>query len=389
MLNFTYHLPTKIYFGKNQLQELPTAIKTQGATKILLVYGGGSIKKIGLYDAVIKLLKEHGIEYIELANIPPNPRITNVYEGEELCRKHSVDLIIGVGGGSSIDAAKAIAIGAVYDGDTWELFKNPEKITASLPVMTVLTLAATGSEMNHVSVITNEQTREKIGTRAPIMRPIASFMDPQYTFSVNRYYTAAGVADIMAHTFENYFSRHKGGYLQDRMAEAILKTCIKYGPIVHADPENYEARANLMWAGTWAINGLINLGKADPWTCHSIVHQIGAHHDVTHGAALAILHPHWMEYVLNAHTVDKFYEYGVNIWDLDGTANKYTVARRAIEKTRAFYNSLDLPATLSELGVTKEKFDTIAEVAATLVVREQAYVPLQKEDILKILNNMG
>ena len=387
MLNFIYHLPTKIYFGPNQLEHLPSAIQEAKGSKILLVYGGGSIKQIGVYDNITSILQHNNISYCELPNIPPNPRISDIRKGVDLCHKENIDLLLAVGGGSSIDAAKAIAAAALYNGDAWGLFTNPEKITAALPVITVLTLSATGSEMNHIAVATNEQTLEKIGTRAPVLRPHSSFMDPTYTYSVNKFYTAAGVADIMAHTFENYFSRHTGGYLQDRFAEGILKTCIKYGPIVHANPQDYEARANIMWAGTWAINGLIGLGKADPWTCHSIVHQIGAHHNVTHGAALAVLHPHWMSYVLNDNTVDKFYEYGVNVWGITGT-DKYEVAKQAIAQTRTFYNSLDLPSTLAGLGVGSENFQTIATKSATAVVRESSYVPLQAEDILKILKSM-
>lgn len=389
MLNFTYHLPTKIYFGQGQIQNIAQAVTEAGGTNILIVYGGGSIKKSGLLDKIIQILTKYNIRFTEFGGIDPNPRITSVRQGAAICKDKQIDLVIGIGGGSSVDAAKAIAAGACYDGDTWDLFTDPGKITQALPIITVLTLAATGSEMNHIAVVTNEQTHDKIGTRAEALRPKASFMDPTYTFSVNKYHTASGTADIMAHTLENYFSRHTGGYLQDRLAEALLKTCIHYGPIAYQEPDNYEARANLMWAGTWAINGLINLGKADPWTCHSIDHQLGAYYDITHGAGLAIIYPHWMEYILNENTLGKFYEYGVNVWELPKSEDKTVIAQAAIAKTREFFCSLGLPAKLSEVNIPNDKFELMAEKAATPLLRQSAYVPLDKHDILKILQSMA
>lgn len=387
MLNFIYYVPTKIYFGKGQIQNLVPAIKEAGGSKVLMVYGGGSIKNSGLYTTITAMLADNGIGLVELGGTQPNPRIDGVREGVRLCREHGVDLILAVGGGSSIDASKAIAAAACYDGDAWDIVKDPSKIKAALPLVAVLTLAATGSEMNSIAVISNEETNDKIGTRHDLMRPKASIMDPEYTYSVSKYQTASGVADIMAHVFENYFSRHTGGFMQDRMAEALLKTCIKYGPIAYNEPHNYEARANLLWAGSFAINGTLSMGKADPWSCHAIDHQLGARYDIAHGVGLAMIYPHWMEYVLSEATQDKFYEFGVNVWGIDPLLDKMTVARAAIAELKAFYKALGLPLKLSEVNIGEELFAEMAEKAAAPILRD-AYVPLCKEDIYKIFMSM-
>lgn len=387
MLNFTYYVPTKIYFGKGQIANLVPALREAGARKVLMVYGGGSIKRSGLYDTITNMLAAHGISWVELGGIPPNPRIEGVREGVRLCHEHGIDLILAVGGGSSIDAAKVIAAAACYDGDAWDIVKEPSKITAALPLVTILTLAATGSEMNSIAVITNEVTNDKIGTRHDLMRPKASIMDPEYTYSVSKYQTASGVADIMAHIFENYFSRHSGGYLQDRMAEALLKTCIKYGALAYNEPNNYEARANLLWAGSFAINGTLSMGKADPWSCHPIDHQLGARYDIAHGVGLAMIYPHWMEYVLSESTLNKFYEFGVNVWGINPDLDKMSVAKAAIEELKLFFKSIALPLKLSEVNIDGELFEEMAEKIAVPVL-QNAYVPLAKEDILKIFISM-
>lgn len=387
MLNFVYYVPTKVYFGKGQITNLIPAIKEAGGSKVLMVYGGGSIKSSGLYDVITKMFSANEIKWVELGGTPPNPRIDGVREGAKLCREHGVNLVLAIGGGSSIDAAKVISAAACYDGDAWDLVKDPSKIKASLPLISVLTLAATGSEMNSIAVISNEATNDKIGTRHDLIRPKASIMDPEYTYSVSKYQTASGVADIMAHTFENYFSRHNGGYVQDKMAEALLKTCIKYGPIAYNEPSNYEARANLLWAGSFAINGTLSMGKADPWSCHAIDHQLGARYDIAHGVGLAMIYPHWMEYVLSETTVDKFYEFGVNVWGIDSTLEKMTVAKAAIAELKGFFKALNLPLKLSEVNIGDELFEEMAEKAATPMLCD-AYVSLHKQDIVKIFMSM-
>ena len=381
MYNFTFEIPTRIHFGQGQLKRL-RELKESGS-EVLLVYGGGSIKRSGLYDDVLKILREAGLGVFELSGVEPNPRIESVRKGVRLCRENGIDMVLAVGGGSVIDCAKVIAGGVKYDGDAWDLVIDPSKITAALPVYAVLTIAATGSEMDSFAVISDLSRNEKWGTGSPLFTPKMSILDPSYTFSVSRRQTAAGTADIMSHTFENYFTTEEG-FLQARFCEAVLKTCIHYGPVALKDPENYEARANLMWASSWAINGTLNAGCGVNWCVHPMEHELSAFYDITHGQGLAILTPHWMEYVLSADTVDKFAEYGVNVWDLDPKADKWLNAREAIERTRRFFkDALEIPMTLREVGITtQEKFEIMAEKAAAGC--EGCYVPLKKEDIVKI-----
>ncbi|MBL4934640.1 iron-containing alcohol dehydrogenase [Clostridium sp. YIM B02515] len=382
MINFNYSIPTKIFFGKDQVKVLPEQIKNYGS-KVLIAYGGGSIKKMGLYDKVIELLKSNNISYWELPGIEPNPRVTSVRKGAELCKEHNIDLVLAVGGGSSIDCAKVIAAAANYEGDAWDLVLDPRKITKVTPVASILTLSATGSEMDAGAVITNLETNEKLGTGHPDMAPKFSILDPTYTFTVPKNQTAAGTADIMSHIFEVYFNLTEGAYLQNRMAEAMLKTCINYGRKAMDEPENYEARANLMWTSSLAINGLLTYGKATSWSVHPMEHELSAYYDITHGVGLAILTPAWMEYVLSDKTVDKFVEYGVNVWNIDSSKDKYEIAKEAINKTREFFKSLDIPMTLREVGIGEEKLEEMAKQAVRRGTLGN-FRPLEAEDVLKI-----
>ncbi len=381
MNNFTYSIPTTVFFGKGQVENLPGAIKQYGK-KVLMVYGGGSIKKMGLYDKIVSLFKENGIEWVELNGVEPNPRVTSVNKGVQLCRENGVEAVLAVGGGSTIDCSKVIAASVAYPGDAWDIVIGKAEITKVLPVFSVLTLSATGSEMDPTAVISNMETNDKEAVANPGMLPKASVLDPSYTFSVSKYQTAAGTADIMSHIFEVYFSRVKDAYMQDRMAEALLKTCIKYGIIAVNEPDNYEARANLMWSSSWAINGLLTMGKEVAWTVHGIEHELSAYYDITHGVGLAILTPAWMEYVLSDETVDKFAEYGVNVWDIDKSLDKYEIAHKAIDKTREYFKLMGIPSSLSELGIGEENFEIMAEKSARGL--DAAYVPLKNEDIMKI-----
>ena len=255
MENFIYSIPTEIYFGKGQIANIGRIVSGYGR-KALLVYGGGSIKRNGIYDDVVKIFKENGIAWCELSGVEPNPRITTVREGVKLCREEGVEVLVPIGGGSTIDCAKVIAGAVSYDGDAWDIVLNPAKVVSVLPIVTVLTLSATGSEMDTFAVISNLETNDKIGTGHEDMRPKASILDPSYTCSVSAYQTAAGTADIMSHIFECYFSNVQG-YMQDRMAEGLLRTCIEFGVRAVQNPEDYEARANLMWTSSWAINNFI------------------------------------------------------------------------------------------------------------------------------------
>lgn len=360
MKNFNYNIPTKIYFGEGKIEVLGEQIKKYGS-RVLLAYGGGSIKRTGVYDDVVKQLEDSDIPYFELAGIEPNPRTTSVEKGVEICRENNVDFILAVGGGSTIDCSKAIAAAYYYDGDPWDLVIGKSEIEKVLPIGTVLTLSATGSEMDAGAVITNMKTNQKYGFGNPGFFPKFSVLDPTYTYTVNKYQTGAGIADIMSHTFESYFTNEKGAYLQDRISEAILKTCINYGPIAIDSPRNYEARANLMWASSLAINGLIKYGKNSEWSVHPLEHELSAYYDITHGVGLAILTPHWMEHVLNEENLYKFVEYGVNVWNIDKNLSDIEIAKISINKTRDFFASLEIPMTLRETGINEEKLEIMAK----------------------------
>lgn len=381
MNNFTHSIPTKVYFGKGQITHL-SEIKASGS-KVLLVYGGSSIKKNGLYNRVHNILRMAGLRIYELPGIEPNPRIESVREGVKICKDNHVDMVLAVGGGSVIDAAKVIAGGALYGGDPWSLVIHPIYILKALPVYTVLTLAATGSEMNGNAVISDLGKHEKWGTASPFFKPVMSICDPEYTYSVPAKQTAAGTADIMSHTFENYFTNVEGSFLQARFCESILKTCIKYGPIALAEPNNYEARANLMWASSNAINGMLNEGAEVAWCVHPIEHELSAFYDITHGEGLAIITPSWMEFALNENTAAKFAEYGRNVWDIEGE-DDMEVAKAAIARTREFFvNELHIPGTLREVGIEDEKnFEEMAAKAAAGC--KGSFVPLEKDDIVGI-----
>lgn len=384
MKNFNYFIPTEIFFGRGQIKVLGDQIKKYGS-KVLLTYGGGSIKKIGLYDEVIKILKDNNIEFWELGGIEPNPRIESVRKGIEICRKNGIDFILAVGGGSTIDCSKAIGAGYYYEGDPWDLLIRKAKVVNSLPIGTILTIAATGSEMDAGAVITNLETKQKLSFFHRSVAPKFSILDPTYTFSVPKMQTAAGVADIMSHTFENYFTLNDGAYIQNRFAEGILKTCIKYGKIAVYEPDNYEARANLMWASSLAINGILSYGKDTAWSVHKMEHELSAYYDITHGIGLAILTPPWMEYVLDDERVDKFVEYGVNVWDIDKNKDKYAIAREAIENTRQFFISLGIPMTLREVGIGEENLENMAKAAIENNGGSVGnFRPLTYEDVLKI-----
>ncbi len=382
MNNFYFQLPTEVYFGKGQISHLGESIKKYG-NKVLLVYGGGSIKRTGLYDTIINIFKENSIEWIELGGVEPNPKIDTVRKGVELCKENGIQAILAVGGGSTIDCCKVTAAGAKYDGDTWDLVLNSALIKDALPIFTVVTLSATGSEMDRGAVISNMETNDKVAAFSTLFYPKVSILDPQYTYTVPKSQTAAGVADIMSHAFEKYFTRVKTAYIQDRVGEAMLKTCIHYGPIAYNEPENYEARANLMWAACLAIDGVTWRGNEVMSTCHIIEHQLSAYYDVTHGVGLAILTPRWMKYILNEQTVYKFVEYGVNVWGIDAKKDKFEIANEAISKTEELFALMNIPSTLREIGIGEEKLEIMAKKGSKGL--QNAFYPLDEKDVLEIL----
>lgn len=383
MQNFYYSIPTEIYFGKGEINKLGSSL-SQFGKKVLLVYGGGSIKKFGVYDDVLAEIKKSGLELYELSGVEPNPRVTTVAKGAKICKEEGIEVILPVGGGSTIDCAKGIAAAAKYKGEAWELVVDSSLIKEALPIVTVLTVAATGSEMDEFAVISNMETNDKKGLASPLVRPKISIMDPTYTFSVPKYHTAAGTADIMSHLFELYFKNvENGAYMQKRIIESMLKTCIKYGPIACNKPDDYEARSNLMWASSWAINGFLKAGFAGAWSCHPLEHQLSAYYDITHGVGLAIITLHWMRHILCEKTVDLFVEYGENVWDINGE-DPYDIANEAIEKTKEFFDFMGIPKTLREIGIADtSKFEEMTEKAVIAGVGN-CYYPLNKEDVLEI-----
>lgn len=381
MKNFEFYVPTDILFGKNQESNLPDKLKGLGK-KILMTYGGGSIKRSGLYDKLKGLLKD--FEIFELGGIEPNPRVSTVNRGVEICKKEGIDLILAVGGGSTIDCSKAIAAGAYYDGDAWDLVTGKAPIENALPLAVVLTIAATGSEMDCAAVISNEKTEEKLLMGHPLLLPRVSVLNPENTFSVPAYQTASGAADMMSHILESYFDQEEA-FVPDAISEGLLRTVIKYAPIALEEPDNYEARAQLMWTSSLALNGMVTTGKNFMWSCHYIEHELSAHYDITHGAGLAMLTPKWMRYFLSDKTVDKFYTYALNVWDVAPSDDKFAVANAGIDATEAFFRSIGMPMTLSEFGIDDSKFGEMAEKAVVVGHLAGAYVPLSKEDVVEIL----
>ena len=381
MNNFEFCVSTDVLFGKGQEEQLPAKLLPFGK-KILLTYGGGSIKKNGLYDKIRNLL--HEFEIFELGGIDPNPRVESVNEGAAICKEEGIDLILAVGGGSTIDCSKAIAAAAYYEGDAWDLLTGKGQVTKALPIAVVLTIAATGSEMDCAAVISNMQTNEKLLMGHPALLPKVAVLNPENTFTVPPYQTASGSADMMSHIIESYFDT-VDAFVPDAIAEGLMRSVIKYTPAALADPEDYEARAQLMWTSSLALNGITSTGKSFMWSCHYIEHELSAHYDITHGAGLAMLTPKWMRYILSDKTVDKFCDYAVNVWGFAREDYKMALANKGIDATEEFFKSIGLPSTLGEFGIDDAKFAQMAENAVKVGCLQGAYVPLLEEDVINIL----
>lgn len=382
MNSFVYDIPVKVYFGENQLGNLAPECLKYGK-KVLLTYGGGSIKKIGLYDKIISELNNAEFEIFELSGIEPNPRITSVRKGVEICKAEQIDMILAVGGGSTLDASKFIAAGALVEHDPWD-FLTGAPITQALPLITVLTLSATGSEMDAGGVISNLETQDKIGRAAFAMLPKVSFLDPTNTYTVNSYQTACGAADMMSHILEVYFNMEADLSMLDRFMEGMMKTIIQYAPIAMREPENYEARANLMWTSSWAINGFIDGGKNLAWSCHPMEHELSAIYDITHGLGLAILTPRWLEYCLDETTLSKYVQFGVNVFGIDATLPPMDIAHQAIQAlSDFFFETIKLKSTFTEINIDQKNFEHMAKKAcgnATL----NGFKPMKQQDIIRI-----
>ncbi|WP_033165141.1 iron-containing alcohol dehydrogenase [Clostridium sp. KNHs205] len=383
MNNFVYEIPTKVYFGENQLVNLGGELRKYGK-KVLLTYGGGSIKKIGLYDKVVEEIKKAGLELFELSGIDPNPRVASVNAGAEICKKEGIEVLLAVGGGSVLDCTKFIGAANYYEGDAWDILLGKVDVKECLPIVTALTLSATGSEMDNGGVISNPDTQDKIGMGFPAMLPKVSFLDPTLTYTVNRFQTACGAADMLNHILEVYFNMEQDLYMLDTVMEGLMRTIIQYAPIAMKEPENYEARANLMWTSSWAINGFIDGGKSQAWSCHPIEHELSAIYDITHGLGLAILTPRWLEYTLDETTVAKFYQFGTNVFNIDRNLAPMEVAKKSIEKISEFlFETLELQSTLTEISIDDTNFEIMAEKACQNDVIP-GFKPLTKQDIINI-----
>jgi len=361
VLDFSYHRRTRLHFGKEALSKLPSELPHFGE-KVLVVTGGTSVRKSGLLDRVLSILRQGGKTVFEVTGVKPNPRVDKVREGIALSKREKVDWVLGVGGGSVIDTAKGIAAGAIYEGDVWDLYQYKVPCKDALPIGCILTLAATGTEMNGNSVVSNLETGEKLGLVTPYaLQPTFSILDPANTLTVPPNHTANGCVDIMVHVFEQYFSQTPETPLQDRMAEAVLVTVIENARRVHKDPSDYDARANLMWCGTIALNDLLGLGKAGDWASHAIEHELSAVTDIAHGAGLAILSPSWMRHVLDA-GVGKFEQVARRVWGVT-TADPKAAALEGIERTKAFFHEIGAPVSLREAGIGAERLSEMAQKA--------------------------
>lgn len=383
MQNFDYMTPTRLIFGKESIVKLPEVMRPLGK-RVLMTYGGGSIKKLGLYDRVKELLADFDI--FELPGIQPNPKYDpSVLEGVRICKEQKIDVILAVGGGSVLDCSKAIAAGACYDGDPWNLITYKVKAQKALPIVDVLTLAATGSEYDCGGVISRTETNDKIGYMDPLLFPVCSILDPVYTFSVSKKQTAAGCADAMNHTIEQYFAADTT-LLNDGFCESMLKSLMVNARKCLDNPEDYTARAEMMLCCTYGCNGILSLGNSPSgWPCHGIEHALSAYYDITHGEGLAIITPRWMKHILNEKTIGRFVKYGINVFGIDASLSKQEIAEKAIDETYKFFESINIPMHLREVGIDDSRIDEMAHHIAVNEGLENAYAPLTEQDIKEIL----
>jgi len=382
MENFVFQNCTKIIFGKDTEKNVGNEVVNYGRN-VLLHYGGGSIKKSGLYDTIIKSLKESGVNIAELGGVQANPRLKLVKEGIRLCRESNIDFILAVGGGSVIDSAKAISIGVSYDGDVWDFYTGKAVINEALPVGVVLTIPAAGSESSPASVINKEEGNLKRDCGSNLIRPKFAILNPELTYTLPDYQTICGAADIMAHGLERYFTQTKDVGFTDRLLEAVLKTMIQTVPLVLESPENYDLRAEIMWAGTVVHNDLLGTGRIEDWASHMIEHELSGLYDVAHGAGLAVVFPAWMKYVYKEN-LQRFVQYAVRVWGVENDfQNPERTALEGIKRTKDFFSSIGLPTTLAELEIPDDKLEEMAE-KCTANGPVGNFKSLFKEDVLNI-----
>ena len=383
MNNFNFYSPTHFVFGKNRETEAGKYVKRFGGSKVLIHYGGGSVIKSGLLDRVKASLAKENISFAELGGVVPNPRSGLVYQGVEICKREKIDFILAVGGGSAIDSAKAIAIGALYDGDFWDFYTGKD-VEKALPVATILTISAAGSEGSTGSVITHENGMLKRAANSDALRPVFSVLNPELTCSLPAYQTACGATDMMAHVLERYFSNTKDVEITDRLCEAVLLTVIKETPKALANPNDYEARANIMWAGMVAHNDICGVGREQDWSTHQIEHELSGLYDVAHGAGLAVMFPAWMKYVMK-HDIMRFAQFAVRVWGCEmDFQHPENTAKEGILKYEQFLTSIGMPIRFSELGAKAEDIPTLAKTMGLGTGTIGSFVKLTTEDVTKI-----
>ena len=386
MENFNFLSPTEFVFGRGRETESGEYVKKYGGSRVLIHYGSGSAVRSGLLDRVKKSLSDSGIYFTELGGVKPNPRDTLVYQGIELCKKEGVELILAVGGGSVIDSSKAIAAGVCYDGDFWDFYCGKAAIEKALPVGTVLTIAAAGSEGSSSSVITKEDGMVKRGTGSDLIRPRFSILDPRLTCTLPAYQTACGATDIMAHVFERYFTNTPEVEITDRLCEAVLLTMVKEVPRVIKEPDNYQARANIMWAGTVAHNDIVGVGRSQDWNSHGIEHELSGLYDCAHGAGLAVVMPAWMEFV-HGHNVLRFAQMATRVFGCQmDFENPEATALAGIKAFRTFLHGIGMPINFDELGAKQEDIPALVEKFGLGDGRTGGFVHLSSDDVAQIYN---
>ncbi|MFM9279173.1 iron-containing alcohol dehydrogenase [Paenibacillus jiagnxiensis] len=383
MKAFEFRNPTRLIFGRGQLEMLKREVPKYGK-RVLLVYGGGSIKRSGLYDQVIGLLRESDAEVTELPGVEPNPRLSTVHKGVELCKANHIELILAVGGGSVIDCVKAIAVGAKYDGDMWDFVEHKAVPQDALPFGTVLTMAATGSEMNSGSVITNEATQEKLGWGSPLAYPAFSILDPTFTFTLPKDQTVYGVVDIMSHVLEHYFHLETNTPVQLGWCETVLRTVIDTAPKLVEDLENYELRETIMYCGTMALNGFLSMGLTGDWATHKIEHELSALYDIPHGGGLAIIFPNWMKHNLHVKP-ERYKRLAVNVFNVnpEGKSDEQ-VGEEGIQALRDFWTSIGAPSRLADYDIGDQDIELMADKAMERFGPFGGFKQLQREDLVAI-----
>ena len=386
MQDFIYNTPTKVFFGKEKYKQVGKIISDYGFKKIMLQYGKGSIKKTGLYDSVINSLTENGIEVIEVGGVEPNPKYSFVKNAIKVAKETKVELILAVGGGSVLDSCKATALGAKTEEDVWNFFIGKSVPKNALPVASILTISAAGSEMSSSAVITNEQLNVKKGCGTELNRCLFSILSPELTFSVSKYQTACGIVDMMTHTMERYFSVAPDTMLTDELSEALLRSIIKAGEIAIQNPTDYNARATLMWGSSLAHNGLTGCGRENYLAVHQLEHAVsGLYDEVSHGAGLAVLYPAWAEYVYK-YNPDRFYKLFTNVFGAKGETKEQAI-KNGIDKMREFFKKIGMPSSLSDFNIPKEKLEDLAiHCSKNKTITVKSYIPLGYKEVKEIFN---